>query len=144
MNTLELGLIQGNLRFFGANFNMSRNTRFLCYFFSLKYSSVLYFTPFPSLNSIVNFVKATNIADKKFRGPSDWTERWHQRWLPKIHLGPTNCLSRVLDSQFCPVWKAFCLIIAFKVPLSEQDIFHPGASVKKVNKKMLFIPPVLF
>ena len=49
MNTLQLGLIQGNLRCFGANCNMSRNTRFLCYFFLLKYSSVLYFTLFPSL-----------------------------------------------------------------------------------------------
>ena len=49
MNTLQLGLIHGNLRCFGANCNMSRITRFLCYFFLLKYSSVLYFTLFPSL-----------------------------------------------------------------------------------------------
>ena len=28
---------------------MSQNTRFLCYFFLLKYSSVLYFLLFPSL-----------------------------------------------------------------------------------------------
>ena len=56
MNTLQLGLIQGNLRCFGANCNMSRNTRFLCYFFLLEYSSVLYFTLFPSLieNTIMN------------------------------------------------------------------------------------------
>ena len=49
MNTLQLGLIQGNIRCFGANCNMSRNTRFLCYFFLLKYVSVLFFTLFPSL-----------------------------------------------------------------------------------------------
>ena len=49
MNTLQLGLIQGNLRCFGANCNMSWNTRFWCYFVLLKYSSVLYFTLFPSL-----------------------------------------------------------------------------------------------
>ena len=49
MNTLQLGLIQGNLRCFGANGNMSRDKRFLRYFFLLKYSSVLYFTLFPSL-----------------------------------------------------------------------------------------------
>ena len=49
MNTLQIGLIQGNLRCFGTNCNMSRNTRLLCYFFLLKYSSVLYFTLFPSL-----------------------------------------------------------------------------------------------
>ena len=49
MNTLQIGLIQGNLRCFGTNCNMSRNTRFLCYFFLLKYSSVLYFMLFPSL-----------------------------------------------------------------------------------------------
>ena len=49
MNTLQLGLIQGNLRCFGANCNMSRTTRFVCYIFLLKYSSVLYFTLFPSL-----------------------------------------------------------------------------------------------
>ena len=29
---------------------MSRITRFLCYYFLLKYSSVLYFTLFPSLD----------------------------------------------------------------------------------------------
>ena len=52
MNTLQIGLIQGNLRCFGTNCNMSRNTRFLCYFFLLKYSSVLYFTLFPSLEII--------------------------------------------------------------------------------------------
>ena len=34
INTLLLGLFQGNLRKFGANWNMSRNTRFLCYFFA--------------------------------------------------------------------------------------------------------------
>ena len=34
MNTLQLGLIQGNIRCFGANCNMSRNTRFLCFFFA--------------------------------------------------------------------------------------------------------------
>ena len=28
---------------FGANFPMSQNTHFLCYFFELKYSSVLFF-----------------------------------------------------------------------------------------------------
>ena len=44
MNTLQLGLIQGNLRCFGANCNMSQNTRFLCYFFLLKYSSVPLFS----------------------------------------------------------------------------------------------------
>ena len=52
MNTLQLGLIHGNLRCFGANCNMSRITRFLCYFFLLKYSFVLYFTLFPSLVDI--------------------------------------------------------------------------------------------
>ena len=37
------------LRCFGANFNMSRITRFLCYFLGLKFSSVLFCTLFPSL-----------------------------------------------------------------------------------------------
>ena len=41
------------MRCFGANCNMSRNTLFLCYLFLLKYSSVLYFTLFPSLNSAI-------------------------------------------------------------------------------------------
>merc|ERR1712055_50071 len=45
----QLGLIQGNSRCFGAHCKMSRNTRFLCYFFGLKYSSVLFSTLFPSL-----------------------------------------------------------------------------------------------
>ena len=44
----ELGLIQGILRCFSANCNMSQNTCFLCYF-ETKYSSVLLFTLFPSL-----------------------------------------------------------------------------------------------
>ena len=44
-----LGLIQGNSRCFGAHCKMSRNTRFLCYYFGLKYSSVLFSTRFPSL-----------------------------------------------------------------------------------------------
>ena len=38
-----------NLRCFGANCNMSRITRFLCYFFGLKFASVLFFYAFPSL-----------------------------------------------------------------------------------------------
>ena len=45
----QLDLIQGNSRCFGAHCKMSRNTRFLCYYFGLKYSSVLFFTLFPSL-----------------------------------------------------------------------------------------------
>ena len=45
----KLGLIQGNSRCFGANCKMSQNTRFLCYYFGLKYSSVLFFTLIPSL-----------------------------------------------------------------------------------------------
>ena len=32
MNTLQIGLIQGNLRCFGTNCNMSRNTRFFVLF----------------------------------------------------------------------------------------------------------------
>ena len=51
MNTLQLGLIQGNIRCFGANCNMSRNTRFFVLFFLLKYASVLFFTLFPSLSA---------------------------------------------------------------------------------------------
>ena len=42
----QLGLIQGNSRCFGANFQMSQNTHFLCLFFELKYSSVLFFLRF--------------------------------------------------------------------------------------------------
>ena len=45
----QLGLIQGNSRCFGAHCKMSRNTRFLCYYFGLQYSSVLFSTLFPSL-----------------------------------------------------------------------------------------------
>ena len=39
----------GNLRSFAANCNMSRITRLLCYFFGLKFASVLFSTLFPSL-----------------------------------------------------------------------------------------------
>ena len=46
MNTLQLGLIQGNLRCFGTNCNMSRNTRLFCNFVLLKYSSLCYISRF--------------------------------------------------------------------------------------------------
>ena len=36
MNTLQLGLIQGNIRCFGANCNMSRNTHFFVLFLFAK------------------------------------------------------------------------------------------------------------
>ena len=48
----QLGLIQVNSRCFGAHCKMSRNTRFLCYYFGLKYSSVLFSTLFPSLDNV--------------------------------------------------------------------------------------------
>ena len=42
---------QDNLRCFGVNYDMSRITRFLCYFLSLKLASVLSYYAFPSLIS---------------------------------------------------------------------------------------------
>ena len=42
------------IRYFGANRNMSQNTRFLCYCFCLKFVSVLFFTRFPSLLWLTN------------------------------------------------------------------------------------------
>ena len=47
---------------------MSRITRFLCYFFGLKFASVLFFTLFPSLISInedeENAAEKINFEDK--------------------------------------------------------------------------------
>ena len=60
----KLGLIQGNSRCFGANCKMAQNTRFLCYYFGLKYSSVLFFTIIPSL-MMTSFVDLTNICISK-------------------------------------------------------------------------------
>ena len=40
-----------NLRCFAADCDMSLITRFLCYFFSLKFASVLFFSLFPSLGA---------------------------------------------------------------------------------------------
>ena len=39
-------------RCFGVNYDMSRITRFLCYFLSLKFVSVLSYHAFPSLPSV--------------------------------------------------------------------------------------------
>ena len=41
---------QDNLRCFGVNYDMSRITRFLCYFLSLKLASVPSYYAFPSLS----------------------------------------------------------------------------------------------
>ena len=68
----KLGLIQGNSRCFGANCKMSQNTRFLCYYFGLKYSSVLFFTLIPSLKISTNmfiFGKLFNILTKPYSVP---------------------------------------------------------------------------
>ena len=43
-------VLQDNLRCFGVNYDMSRITRFLCYFLSLKLASVLSYYAFPSLS----------------------------------------------------------------------------------------------
>ena len=42
-------MLQDDLRCFGVNYDMSRITRFLCYFLSLKLATVLFYYAFPSL-----------------------------------------------------------------------------------------------
>ena len=97
MNTLQLGLIQGSLCRFGANCNMSQNTILLCYFFLLKYPSVLYFTLFPSLRVGVLTVPL-NIDTKYYREPSG--EYWHPH--------KTQCTARPAHSK-CIMRSGVCV-----------------------------------
>ena len=75
MNTKHLSSFPRNLRCFAANRNMSRTTRFLCYFLGLKFASVLFFTLFPSLhgiNPIIPLVGCRRLASVAATTGSTW------------------------------------------------------------------------
>ena len=76
------------LRCFGANFNISRITRFLCYFLGLKFSSVLLCTLFPSLEQ--SFTWGANYDEMltlPISEPIEFTvSSWSEHGTEKIRL----------------------------------------------------------
>ena len=54
ISTVLIAMLQDNLRCFGVNYDMSRITRFLCYFLSRRLATVLSYYAFPSLPKITS------------------------------------------------------------------------------------------
>ena len=68
---------------------MSQNTRFLCYYFGLKYSSVLFFTLIPSLDDGADY---DGFHDNDEGEEDDNDENWV--YLYNANLSPGVCLEK--------------------------------------------------